>query len=54
MSYDVATIRADQSLIEACQEMSRLRVHHLPVVDNRDTVVGIVSAFDIVAAIAKV
>ena len=54
MTYDVITIRADQPLVAACKEMSRLGVHHLPVVNEGDVVVGIVSAFDIVAAIAKV
>ncbi len=54
MTYEVATIRADQSLADACKEMARLQVHHLPVVDGRDTVVGIVSAFDVVSALAKV
>ena len=54
MTYEVATIRADQTLTDACKEMARLRVHHLPVVDDRETVVGIVSAFDVVTAVAEV
>ena len=54
MTYEVATIQAEQTLAEACQMMSRLHVHHLPVVDERESVVGIVSAFDVVTAVAKI
>lgn len=53
MTYDVVTIRADQSLSVACKEMTKQRVHHLPVVNDREIVVGIVSAFDVVKAVAE-
>ena len=53
MTYDVATIGADQTLKEASQEMVRQRIHHLPVIDEKEHVAGIVSAFDIVKAVAE-
>ena len=53
MTYDVTTIGENQSLIEASQEMVRQRIHHLPVVSDREQISGIVSAFDIVKAVAE-
>jgi len=53
MTYEVATIRANQTLKEASQEMVRQRIHHLPVVGENQHVTGIVSAFDIVKAVAE-
>jgi CBS domain-containing protein len=53
MNYDVATVRNLQKLTDACHLMSLHQVHHLPVVDDLDAVVGIISTFDIVAALAK-
>ena len=54
MTYDVATIGENQTLIDASQEMVRQRIHHLPVVNDREQISGIVSAFDIVKAVAEV
>ena len=53
MTYEVATIGENQTLIEASQEMVRQRIHHLPVVNDREQISGIVSAFDIVKAVAE-
>ncbi len=53
MTYDVAQIQEDQNLVEACCEMVRRKIHHLPVVDEDGGVTGMLSAFDIVTAIAK-
>lgn len=52
MTYEVATIRLSQTLTEGCQVMARHQIHHLPVVDETEKVVGIVSAFDVVKAVA--
>lgn len=53
MTYEVATIGADATLKKASQEMVRQRIHHLPVVDPEGQILGIVSAFDIVKAVAE-
>ena len=53
MVDNVSQINVDSTLQEACREMARNRVHHLPVIDNNERVVGIVSTFDIVNAIAN-
>lgn len=52
MTYDVATVHSNQTLTEACQQMARHQIHHLPVVDEDDKVIGIISAFDVVLAVA--
>lgn len=53
MTFDVAQIRDSQSIADACQEMSKNQIHHLPVVDEEDQVVGILSTLDIVKAVAQ-
>lgn len=50
MSPDVLTVRTDTRLSKAAREMLRNGVHRLPVVDNQERVVGIVSTTDILAA----
>ena len=53
MTFDVAQIRQTQSIADACQEMAQNKIHHLPVVDEDDHVVGILSTLDIVKAVAE-
>lgn len=53
MTCDVVTAQANQTLAEACQIMTRHKIHHLPVVDEEGVVVGIISAFDVVVAVAE-
>lgn len=53
MTYEVAKIRANQNLNEASKEMVRGKIHHLPVVDDEDKIVGILSSFDVVKAVAE-
>jgi CBS-domain-containing membrane protein len=52
MSETVATIDADASLVKATREMLRNRVHHLPVVDEHERLVGIISTMDVLAEFA--
>jgi predicted transcriptional regulator len=53
MTDNVSVIKADDTLPEACREMVRNRVHHLPVVDENEQVIGMLSTFDVVDAIAN-
>ena len=53
MTMNVTRIEPAQSLKKVCQEMKRHNIHHLPVVDDGNKLVGIVSAFDVVKAIAE-
>jgi len=53
MTYEVAKIRESQNLYEASREMVRGKIHHLPVVDENEKIVGILSSFDIVKAVAE-
>ena len=46
-----ATI-AETSLAKSAREMLRNRIHHLPVVDHRDHLIGIISTMDILAEFA--
>ncbi|MDG2013256.1 MAG: CBS domain-containing protein [Pirellulaceae bacterium] len=53
MNDQVVTICGEQSLHVACQKMVASQIHHLPVVDNENQLVGIVSTFDVVKAVAN-
>lgn len=52
MSEDVETIELEAKLTKAAQVMSRNQVHHLPVVDHHNRLVGIISTMDILAEYA--
>ena len=52
MSEGVATIDLESTIGKATREMLRNRVHHLPVVDNHERILGIVSTMDILAEFA--
>lgn len=52
MSEAVATVQAETTIGTATREMLRNRVHHLPVVDPNDHLIGIISTMDILAEFA--
>ena len=52
MTQDVATVTAETSLAKSAREMLRNRIHHLPVVDHREHLIGIISTMDILAEFA--
>ena len=52
MSEGVATIDQEATIGKATREMLRNRIHHLPVVDKNDRVIGILSTMDILAEFA--
>jgi len=54
MTYEVVSIEDGKSLTEACQQMTRQRIHHMPVVDENGRLIGIVSTFDVVKAVADI
>ena len=52
MSEAVATIDPETTIGKATREMLRNRVHHLPVVDGHEHLIGIISTMDILAEFA--
>lgn len=50
MTTDVATLRADDTLRKAREAMSHMRIRHIPVVDERRGMVGLVTQRDVLAA----
>jgi CBS domain-containing protein len=48
MTSDVHTCRADESVQSLMSSMTELRIRHLPVVDDRGSLAGIVSIGDVV------
>ncbi len=53
MSNDVLTIAADAPLSQASAEMRLGRVRHLPVVDGKGTLVGLLSHFDVMKTLLR-
>ena len=53
MSIDVETIVQEATIGKAAQEMLRHQVHRLPVVDDHDRLIGIVSTMDILEVVAE-
>lgn len=53
MTKDVHTISAEASVEEASEHMVRHRINRLPVIDEDDRVVGIVTRGDIIEGLAK-
>ncbi len=52
MTEGVTTVDVESTIGKVTREMLRNRVHHLPVVDTHDHVVGIVSTMDVLAEFA--
>jgi CBS domain-containing protein len=53
MTLDVATIGPETSISDAASAMLRNRVHRLPVVDEKQRLLGILSTTDIVTSVAN-
>ncbi len=53
MSNDVLTIRADAPLAQAAAEMRLGRVRHLPVVDAKGKLVGLLSHLDVMKTLLR-
>ncbi len=50
MTSPLITIHQDMTLKECAQIMSEHHIHHLPVVDDQDLVIGMISATDFLVA----
>jgi len=53
MSGPIITAKADWTLKECSRIMQEKRIHHLPVSDDSGTLVGLISATDIFAAVEE-
>ncbi len=53
MSGPIITARAEWTLKECSQVMQLHKIHHLPVSDEQDTLVGLISATDIFLAVEE-
>jgi CBS-domain-containing membrane protein len=52
MSETVTTVDTETTIGKATREMLRNRIHHLPVVDDSERMIGIISTIDILAEFA--
>ena len=53
MSTAVVTVREGDALARSAQEMALAAVRHLPVVDERRRVIGMLTSHDVVAALGQ-
>ena len=53
MSGPLITARAEWTLMQCSQVMQEHKIHHLPVADDQDTLVGLISATDIFFAVEE-
>jgi CBS domain-containing protein len=53
LSAPVTFARADWTLVQASQAMQELKVHHLPVENERGQLIGMISATDIFVAVEE-
>ncbi len=53
MSDHVESVDKDMTLLNAARKMCDLHVHRLPVLDERQHVLGMISSLDIVAALVQ-
>ena len=53
MSGPIITARAEWTLMECSQVMQKNKIHHLPVSDEHDTLVGLISSTDIFLAVEE-
>ena len=53
MSADPATVSADEDVSVVAVKMMALGIRHLPVVDDKGTVIGLISARDLVAILDR-
>jgi CBS domain-containing protein len=54
MTTEVVTVSAQDSIRDAADRLITYDIHHLPVVDNEDHVIGMLSTTDLTAYISEV
>lgn len=54
MSTSVISISKEIDFLEACRKFSKHGIHHLPVVEEGDKLIGMFSATDAINAISKI
>jgi CBS domain-containing protein len=54
MTAPVVTARPEWTLVECSRMMQERNIHHLPVVDDQDVVIGMISATDIFIAAEEI
>ena len=54
MTTDVVTTTAQTSIVDAADEMIEHSIHHLPVVDDEEGVIGMISTTDLAGYISSV
>jgi len=53
MSGSIVTGRAEWTLMECSQLMQKYKFHHLPIVDENGTLIGLISATDIFMSVEE-
>lgn len=53
MSYPVTTGRPEWTLMECSQLMQKMHIHHLPIADESETLIGLISATDIFMSVEE-
>jgi CBS domain-containing protein len=53
MSGSIITGRADWTLVECSKIMQQHKIHHLPVVDEHGSLIGLISATDIFMSVEE-
>jgi CBS domain-containing protein len=51
MTKDVVTVKKETTLIEAARRLTGLRISGMPVIDDKDMVIGVVGELDIISAV---
>lgn len=54
MSTDVITASAQDTIIDAADQMVNQGFHHLPVVDDKEGVIGMITSSDLAAYLSRV
>ena len=54
MTKEVTTIKADASLLQAIELMTKKSINRLPIVDKNNKLIGIITRTDIVHQLAKI